>query len=561
MFDHQRHGGAAVAPASGAAGRFAYFFGDAPAFPNRPGVVQHLDALADAMTEASDTPEPDATVPAVFTYLGQFIDHDITAGTDSDAGLSVIDRPDFEPAARHAVVADRLNRRAATLNLDVLYGGTNDDGPFSTPLRDLLRAPFDRAKMWLGTAIDAGFGGVDLPADIGKDLLRLDRLVSGQHPVIPPEEILALPEPIRAAFVEPDGSLRLRRAIIGDPRNDENLAVAQLHLAFLRFHNRIVDTATSGSADQRYARAQTLTRWHYQWLVLNDYLRRLCDPAVLFDVLSDDAPLYRRLVSQNPPEHPSMPPMPLEFSVAAFRFGHSMVRATYDWNRHFGRPVPGTTPLLPRAGFDLLFDFTGGGRMPTPSGASLPRLPEHWVIEWSRFAQDPPEHADQAARPIDTRLAEPLDDMINVEPGLANVMRRLARRNLRRGYKLNLPSAQACITAMGSVTGRPITPLDRDVLCSGPTGAAVRAGGFDTDTPLWFYVLKEAEVLGKGVRLGPLGSRIIAETLVGLIVCDPSSYWWQRGANGGRWRPADGARPEGEVVDSIPALLRAAKFL
>ena len=132
------------------------------------------------------------------------------------------------------------------------------------------------------------------------------------------------------------------------------------------------------------------------------------------------------------------------------------------------------------------------------------------------------------------------------------MFRRLARRNLRRGYRLNLPTAQGCIEAINQAGYRPFPVLTPDRLLSGSETrrAAVKAGDFDKATPLWFYLLKEAEEAG-GEHLGPLGSHLVAETLVGLVVNDPDSYW---NAPGGRWSP-DKFRAN-DPIDSLEDVAR-----
>ena len=555
-------------------GAFGYYFRDAPeAFPGK-NTTRALDALGDAMAEPPESARPDSRIPVIFTYLGQFIDHDISAGTDRDAGLSMIDGGDIAPAPRELVMRDRLNLRAGALRLDSLYGDSPDQEPFSRKLASLLRDPDARAKMWLGELVDTGHGRVPLPEDGSGDLLRLGRLLEEPHKQLDEAVIRALPEPFRRDFINQDGSIRTQRAMIGDARNDENLILAQLHLAFLRFHNRVVDAGSNAGGPHRegddavYNWARQLVRWHYQWLVLNAYLPKVCDPSVVADVLGQGAPLYSKFYGDQmaraanalPPGHM---PLPLEFSAAAFRFGHSMVRASYDLNRYFGRPANSEGLRDTRADLEQLFAYTGNGArpMPAPEGGSHPGLPGHWAPEWERLVDVHVVLRDRATRRIDTLLAPPLTDMSNAPTDAGGLFRRLARRNLRRGYRLNIPSAQDCIAGIYARTGAAIDTLGADELTSGPTGEAVREGGFVTRTPLWFYILKEAEICADGQHLGPLGSRLVAETLAGLVINDKTSYWNQIGSGAGRWHPRDAVTSGERIVDSMSALLRAARVL
>lgn len=251
-------------------------------------------------------------------------------------------------------------------------------------------------------------------------------------------------------------------------------------------------------------------------------------------------------------------PLPLEFSVAAFRFGHTTARDAYDWNEFFGRPFG--APLTDGATFQQLFSFTGGAAtpMPVPNLGSAESLPSHWPIDWARFVFDVTEEMpDRSARKIDSKLALPLRNMINEAPGAHMVLRHLARRNLRRGHRLNVPSAQGCIAALREQHGISVRKLSEAQLLSGETNAAVAAGNFHKNTPLWFYILKEAEVLCGGESLGPLGTRLVADTLVGLVKHDPDSFW-NSAPGGRRWIPSVGVRPSGVVVEDMPSLMRAA---
>jgi hypothetical protein len=520
-------------------GAFRYLFRDAAGLPANPATLTALDQLAESMATEATGPSESA-LPPILTYFGQFIDHDITANTDREvAALSVIDGA-ITPMDRAQIEAGLDNLRDGSLGLDSLYGDSPGQGPFATKLAHLMRHPAFTQKMRIGMTADSGDGRPPLPTDPAADLLRLGFLMDRGDITL--AELNALAPELRANFVDANGPIRTR-AIIGDGRNDENLLVAQLHVAFLRLHNRFVDLVGN------FEDARRLTRFHYQWLVLNEFLPSICAGDVADEVLAAGAPLYAAFFNANSPSDPTKMPMPLEFSVAAFRFGHSMVRAGYDHNRFFGRAVAGTAQVLPFASFELLFQFTGSGGMPSPT-TSNPKtsLPGNWVIEWDRFVHA--ETLARSARKIDTHLAEPLDSMVN-QPANPAVMKKLAQRNLRRGYRLNLPSAQAAIAAINA-TGmfRPIPTLTPAQVSDGRP--FLTSPGLDAATPIWFYVLREAELTG-GNHLGPLGSHLVANTLIGLVTKDDSSYW-NATVNGHRWSPSL-FRPSAPI-DSLKAMLR-----
>jgi hypothetical protein len=478
--------------------------------------VEALNDLGNAMIEQG-APQANAPIPAIHTYWGQFVDHDLTAATDNDRVIG-IDVTPLTPMPPVAVVALLVNKRNPALNLDSVYG----DGPFAQPPAGQIAVPYradDRAKLQLGELSVAGAGaGVVVPpvADRERDLPRVNGV-----------------------------------AQIGDGRNDENLVVAQLHVAFLRFHNNAVDWVRDNEPERTavgdvLSRARDLTRWTYQWLCVHDYLATVLEAGTVDRVLVSEDDLLGL-------SGRARPYMPLEFSVAAFRFGHSMIRGAYDWNRNFG--APGS--FQPRASLQQLFQFTGTGGL---FGADT--LPDNWPAEWDRMVELDDLSPIRSARPIDTFLAGPLADMVNQLSGttvppdsdLGKLLKHLARRNLLRGFRLSLPTGQAMASALG------VPPLTAQEITDGLAPGirdALDKGGFVDRTPLWFYVLRESEIRTNGDALGPLGSRIVAETIIGQLRRDPRSY-----LNQTAWTPAAGVRlADGAMVTSIAAFLRFAGVL
>lgn len=499
-----------------------------------------LDALGAAMTEEDGDPsDHNSRIPPVFTYFGQFVDHDITANTDRESDLSQIDGA-ISAVPRAKVEEGLSNLRDGSLRLDSIYGDTIGQGDFAKKLAHLMRHPQHNAKMRL--AFPEQTAGPPLPKDKAADLFRLGFLV--RRGDVTKTELEDLDIELKKSFLGDDGKPKAEVAIIGDARNDENLLVAQLHMSLLRFHNKLVDVVGD------FEEARKLVRWHYQWLILHEYLPAICDPAVVADVLARKAPLYADFFAKHATFGSARMPLPLEFSVAAFRFGHSMVRVSYDHNRFFGEAVEGSDQKLTEAPFELLFAFTGNGKM----NGQGPQLPHNWVIEWERFIKIDPSRPKRAARRIDTRLAPPLSDLNNEPSG---VFKHLAQRNLRRGYRLSLPTAQGCVSALTATYDIP--GLTEDELKSGTSGKALEANGLLTATPLWFYVLKEAEVRADGQHLGPLGSVLVADTLAGLVIQDPKSCW-HGGADGSPWSPKDAQLKSGPIT-SFEELLKFAGML
>lgn len=512
--------------------RFDYLFGGLvpiknahlPAGSSVKKTVKALNDLGDAMIEQDadlTDPRKNSPIPPIYTYWGQFIDHDLTANTDRDEVLR-IDEPDpLQPVAPDDVVDQLRNLRNPALNLDSVYG----DGPFASADEPEF-VPYDGIKLRLGTLSRSPVGGALIPPvdDRQRDLPRVG--------------------------VTTDPTENPSRALIGDGRNDENLVIAQLQVAFLRFHNAAVDWVRVNEPErigdgEVFLRARDLTRWTYQWLCVHDYLRTVTAAGTVDRVLVDENDL---LDLRNRGTY-----MPLEFSVAAFRFGHSMIRGAYDWNRNFGRP--GNAGAA-NASFELLFTFTG--RSPRPFFGT-PTLPDNWPVEWDRMVDKNSLFSDRFARRIDTHLAPPLSTLSNEgnQPGLDDrvkkLLKQLARRNLLRGWLLSLPTGQTVADELGvpRLTAGEIEDSSPAVL------QALRDGKLVDRTPLWFYLLKEAEVKADGASLGPAGSQIVAATIIGQIRHDPTSYLAQSS-----WTPSKGVRlADGSPIRSIPDFLRFAGVL
>lgn len=312
---------------------------------------------------------------------------------------------------------------------------------------------------------------------------------------------------------------RINTALIGDPRNDENLLISQLHLAFLRFHNRVVDAleADGVAPENLFEEAQRIVRWHYQWVIVHEFLPLTVGQKLVDDVYTADCEGYGRRFYDWRYE----PFIPVEFAVAAYRFGHSQVPGRLQVNDQFKIKGDPKIPLFDR-------DEVGDADPDDLSGFGL-RAPRRYVDWKYLFATG--EGQEQPSRKIDRFLSRPLFDLpfIPAPPpgsppgGPAENPVSLAARNLLRGHTFGLPSGQSVACAMCET---PLAPDDLEEL---------EDLGLDRHTPLFYYVLKEAQVVAKGERLGPVGGRIVAEVLVGLLEGDRHSYVR---ANP-KWTPAD----------------------
>jgi hypothetical protein len=434
-------------------------------FKKPDGFPQPDDAKLIALGLALDDPfmpgAGDSTIPAGFTYLGQFVDHDITFDRTQGIPSGSLDPADIEQG------------RSPALDLDSVYGR----GPTKSP--ELYES--DKLHLKIGTTTGRPRFGVteEFPNDL----------------------------PRRPAN-DPNNP---KQAIIGDPRNDENLIVAQIHLAFLKFHNKVVDhLQTPGTAEAKLAEARKTVVQHYQSIVLHDFVKQLADPAVFNDVLTNGRKFY---FPQGAPAGKYLC-MPIEFSVAAYRLGHSMIRNRYQWNRVFSSGgVAGFTPPL-----SLFFEFSRvSGNLGELPGEPNPTLPSDWIADWRRmfdFGKQPggTTHPQMNfTRQIDTKLANGLQTLPEFANAQEEHLKSLAVRNLLRGRLVGLPTGQE---VAGKIGVPALTPAE---VAAEPHSALIIANGFDQETPLWFYILKEAQEKHGGLHLGAVGSRLVVETFHGLV--------------------------------------------
>ncbi|BDZ65577.1 peroxidase family protein [Agromyces mangrovi Wang et al. 2018] len=434
-------------------GRFGRLFGQGFSVWQPPGATdaERDAAISDFAIEMFGDDEPaDSATPVGYTYFGQFIDHDITF--DPQSSLTKSNDPN-----------GLKNFRSPRFDLDSLYGRGPDDQPYM----------YDKIRK-----LDDGFTGY----------LATGRGANPDHP-------------------EPDlPRTRDDIAIIGDPRNDENVIVSQLQLTFIKLHNAILDrlratpSAAQKTGRQLFEEAQRYTVWAYQYMVWNDFVRRIVPEATFrraLDVVEVPGTGRSEVVYglKDVYNWSVNPFMPIEFAAAAYRFGHSMIRAQYLLNIVFGlnddtdrRPIFANAddpmPAVPPA--DL-----GGFKI----------LGKNCTIQWDWFFDFPSSFAPrfpQLAHKIDTHMSRSVFTIPN-----GPIPNPLAMLNIRRGWRMELPPASEVATALGIT---PMTGLD------------------PMEESLWVYILKEAETLEQGERLGPVGGTIVAAVFSGLLRGDPYSY-------------------------------------
>ncbi len=399
-------------------GKYGRMFPDLPCNECDDAILMTLGrsgALMDVATSPDDGETGGPYPPAGYPVFGQFIAHNITA--------------DRSLLQHHTSLGEIRNQRTPSLNLESLYGA----GPTGSPYQ------YDRND---AAVLLLGINDAGKPNDLPRNSQGI--------------------------------------ALLGDPRDDVHLLISQLHLALMKFHNATVAALRSRGVSPQtiFDEAKRLVCWHYQWIVVHEYLPRAVGEQTLADVLAG-----RQYYTYD-----DRPYIPIEFSDGAYRAGHSQIRTRYQVNDTF------EGPLFP--------DMVGGQP-----------VPESHVVDWRYFFDLDPAMPPQQSKRMEPRLAHALINLPAFIVGQTDMPEEasLAYRDLQRARSLDLPSGEAIARRMG------VDPLT-------PDETGLSAVGWYGDTPLWYYVLREAQIQTGGVRLGAVGGRIVAEVLMGLLDGDPESY-------------------------------------
>ena len=461
------------------------------------GLLDAKDNLSNPIQSIINQPifspnNPDnPNMTAGVTFFGQFLDHDITLDKKSEL-------------MKKANPKKTVNFRTAAFDLDSLYGNGSEGSP----------QIYDLSSGFIKFIVEA-IPGSEAVSRHNATRYDLPRDANGE-------------------------------AIVAESRNDENIVLSQFHLAMLKFHNAVTDELIAKYDNDKtkavsiFKEAQQIVRWHYQWIILNEFLPQTIGQNRVDEILAKTAMTY----DLNDPENyheigegkyaVKTPRIPVEFSAAAYRFGHSQVRPSYRVN--FG--PTGGSPF-----FAFVFDDSIDGKPADPAdmrgGVRAPRR----FVDWQTFFN----FGDGLFRPnkrIDSKLSSPLFLLPGVKVALAGMPndgeQSLASRNLIRHVNFGLPSGQAIAKQIG------VPALTKEQLVD------LASYGLEESTPLWFYTLKEAEIMESGLRLGPVGSHIVGEVFVGLLRADKTAYL---NSNPG-WKPTLPSKTAGTF--KITDLLRFA---
>ena len=431
-----------------------------------------MTALAQSMISPNADDAPDGPIPAGYTYLGQFIFHDMSHFVSKSQSL-----------ASAALDLDSVLGRGGHVAEPAAAGAT--EGPLAIGLTH---------------------------GDLAADIPRVPYVEADE----PDDEPAVVDETLVAGFPR-----------IPDVRNDAFLALSQLHLLLIKFYNAVAGWYGQSGKDVPAQQVRRCVVQHFQSVVISDYLPRIIRSDVYDSVMGQG-----RLVVHPGPFTKADPfHVALEVAAAAGRFGHSMVRTHYDWNG------------IHRDGyFETLLEFSHRNSWPSPYpyGMKLTRIDLDWVIEWGKFFDLQPPFdgiATNLAKAIDTWLEPPLatlpehfrDSSADRGPTFS-----VAETTLARQREFGLSGAQAAIARMNLSLGvQAIVPLTGPQLAGSAPQVFQDFPELLTNTPIWYYVLREAEVAGVNGSLGPMGSRLVMETIHAAIEASEFSIFREKG-----WQPS-----------------------
>jgi hypothetical protein len=410
----------------------------------KAGTINKGVTYTDPADEAANPASFEGPLPAAFTFVGQFIDHDLT--------MNAVNL--FEP--QKGVVVDVAS---PLIDLDSVYGPRSSGFLPDTAKPDDLNAYlYDKN------------GRFKLNSGPSVDLVR--------------------------EMAKPD---LIGQPVIADKRNDENQLILQIHLLIMRHHNKLLDEKIAKNWAEAYQR--TLFTWQY--IVLNDYLSRIIDSAILkevTDAIRDQT--YKGLKHvplKNVQTGRFSITMPHEFAIG-FRFGHSQLKPEYKINKAKALRLFDNTMATKRPGEDF-GDLRGGQFLRTGH-----------VIDWDVFLGK--EYAQAVkGNQIDDKVTSVVFDLPeSTIPDDVKAVGNLPFRNLARSRQIGLCGGEdlAGFYGVTSLTEKEVEPdIDRRDL--------YRQNGGTFRTPLWFYLLREAQLKGSNGGLGPLGSRLVSEVIVGGI--------------------------------------------
>ena len=250
--------------------------------PSLAANVADLELLSTIMKKVGlpkPIPKPDviipdprtigSTIPALITYWGQFVDHDITFEDKSILGSVPTN------------IAELVNERTSWFDLDCVYGAANQYLTEENGTKFLI--------------ITNAAGEEDLPRDPA----------TGQ-------------------------------ALIADVRNNENLIIQHIQLAFFRFHNRIISELSVNTVltpVELVAQAKRIVSNHYQHMLINEYIKIIILPEEFNRLFVNEFNVLNSRI------YGETPKMPIEVAGAMYRFGHALVRNEYYLNANEELPI------------------------------------------------------------------------------------------------------------------------------------------------------------------------------------------------------------------------------